>query len=236
MSGIKQKKALADLQLARGELLAIPKKDLTYAALLAWWSNWVGPISAAGGVAGSMGAATTPIKMELQGREKETDPDLFDAMRDDIVACLDDTAKKVDAKHVVRPILEELILKTKDTKLATLLREFNDTKDRQPNLAAIGFRTIIGLVLVEIAKVRAPNGKVAALKDVSVDKVINMTLDEKFLQPAEAELIKRFQDGAKVKLDIVAHKPTENGERTLIDKDDLSAAVDNLLNHLLKAF
>jgi hypothetical protein len=226
-----QDRAIEQLSEARTELIGIPKQDLSYAQLARWRDKWSGPILAAGQVAGSQAGAWNPVRQELDGRAHESNVDVLDAMRENVVASLDATMAAVDSRHIVRPVLEELILRVKDTKLATMLREFNASKDQQPNFAAIGFRTVIALVLIEIAKLKNPGGRLAASDDFRLDAIIKEALAESILDGGDVRLLERFRDGPKTLLDVVAHKP---GAKSLVGKDNLSASVDSLLNQLLK--
>jgi hypothetical protein len=228
-----QENAIKNLREARGDLLSTQKQNLTFQILREWVSKNRGTLLAAGQIAGSQAMAYNSINNLLLGYENTLDKDILDAVRDSIVESLDATTKKVDGKQIVRPVLDELILRVKDTKLAALLNEFNASKDGQPNLAAIGFRTILCLVIIEIAKIRQPNSKLAARIDFALDPIIQEALDSNLFDNGESRLVKRFRDGPKVTLDIVAHKP---GNKSLIVKDDLSSVVDSLLNHLLKVF
>ena len=109
----------------------------------------------------------------------------------------------------------------------------NAAKDHQPNLAAIGFRTILGMLIVEIAKKRKPGSKLAARDDFALEPIIKESLSDNLFDDGERRVVERFfGKGSKDMFDIVAHKP---GEQALVDKGDLSSAVDNLLNLLLKA-
>jgi hypothetical protein len=229
---ILQEAAVKNLRELRSELLATQKQNLTFAILVAWHSKSRDAILAAGQVLGSPASTWNPMSQRLHGYAKTTDPDILDAIRDGLVESIDSMITAVDSKQTVRPVLDELILKIKDTKLSTLLKEFNASKDLQPNLAAIGFRTILCLVIIEIAKLRNPSSKLASREDLALDPIIQQALDEKAFDDGESRLVERFRGGSKVKLDIVAHKP---GDKSLVDKDDLSSAVDTLLNHLLKA-
>jgi hypothetical protein len=58
-------------------------------------------------------------------------------------------------------MLDDLILKVKEEKLSTLLREFNAIKNQQPNSAAIVLRTIVCLIIQEKAKLAQPGGALA---------------------------------------------------------------------------
>jgi hypothetical protein len=130
----------------------------------------------------------------------------------------------------VRPILSDLVLKVKDTKLATLLGEFNVAKDGQPNLAAIGLRTILCLVIQERAKVVDANSALATRQDLMLHPMLDDAIKTKVFPGGETKLLEAYRrHGLKEGSDNVVHKP---GSNMLVTKDDLSAAVD-LLNKLL---
>jgi chemotaxis protein CheY-P-specific phosphatase CheC len=117
-----------------------------------------------------------------------------------------------------------------DTKLAVLLNEFNAIKDQAPNLAAIGFRTILSHLIQEQAKATKPKSEFAKKEDLFPSDAIKSATKEKFFQEAETKLIWNFEkNGQKAIFDNITHKP---GANTLIDKSDLSSAVD-MLNKLL---
>jgi hypothetical protein len=66
----------------------------------------------------------------------------------------------------------------KDTKLALLLNEFNAVKDSSPNLAAMGFRTILTLIIQERAKQVNPHVPLATRDNLAVDPCIDTALKE----------------------------------------------------------
>jgi hypothetical protein len=65
------------------------------------------------------------------------------------------------------PFPEATVLKTKDVKLSTLLREFNAIKNPYPNSAAIVLRTIICLIIQERAKLTKPDSELAKTQDLA---------------------------------------------------------------------
>jgi hypothetical protein len=83
----------------------------------------------------------------ISGHENNTNVDVLDDLRHRIVELIDGAITKIDSQEIVRPVLDDLILRVKDMKLSTMLKEFNATKDSQPNLAAVGFRTILCLII-----------------------------------------------------------------------------------------
>ena len=79
-------------------------------------------------------------------------PDVLDDARTKIVEHLNAAISELDATRPVRSILEDRILRVKDTKLSRLLNEFNAHREHAPNLCAISYRTILSLVIIERAK------------------------------------------------------------------------------------
>jgi hypothetical protein len=223
--------ALDGLREAREELLSIKKQDLTHAKLIEWRDKYQRVFQVAGRTFGGP-AIWNPMVFELAAHQGTVEPDILAEVRDRLIERVDAAMKQVDSTKTVRPVLDELILKVKDTKLATLLKEFNASKDNQPNLAAIGFRTILCLVIQEIAKIKDPEGRLATRQDLALEPMIEEALAANLFDQADARLVKRFRDGGqKDVFDIVVHKP---GEKALVNKDDLSSAVNVLLDTLLK--
>jgi hypothetical protein len=143
---------------------------------------------------------------------------------------LDDTIASLSGADV-RPILDDLILKIKDVKLSTLLREFNTIKNQQPNSAAIVLRTIICLIIQERAKLTQPEGALATRPDLELTPMLKSAVQEKIFDQGETKLLQAFQSqGLKETCDNVVHKP---GENALIKADDLSSLVQNTVNKLL---
>jgi hypothetical protein len=160
----------------------------------------------------------------------EDDPQIFDAVRAALVDQLDYEIKVIDATVIVRTVLEDYIIRVKDVKLATLLREFNETKDIQPNVAAIGFRTILGMVIGIRAALNDPNSALAKQQDLKFEPDIKAAIAGKIFDEGQIKRLQRFLTGGqKDKFDIVAHK---RGGNALVLKDNLSDAVE-LLNALL---
>jgi hypothetical protein len=160
------------------------------------------------------------------------DVDALDGARDDLVRMLDATIASLSGADV-RPILDDLIPKIKDIKLSTLLREFNATKNQQPNFAAIGLRTIICLIIQERAKLSQPGGALATRSDLMLTPMLQSAIDQNIFDQAETKLLQAFQrQGLKETFDNVVHKP---GDGALIKTDDLSSLVQNTVNKLLAA-
>jgi hypothetical protein len=225
--------AITGLRQAREELTAEKKGNLSYQFLAQWLKKYDAKIRVAGQRTGNPVRFLIGLQRELSGHHQTSDPEILDAVRDRIVEHIDAALLSLDRSQIVRPVLDELILKVKDTKLSTLLKEFNATKDHAPNIAAIGFRTILCLVIQEIAKARKPDSNLATTQDLAPTTIINEALNEKLLDQREDRLLRQFRDGLwKDLFDLVAHKP---GDAALVNKDNLSNAADALLNQLLKA-
>ena len=214
------------LQGFRAGILEIKKDDLTSQVLSAYWNANVSAIA-------PMGASLiNPLGQFISSIGAIQDIDALDAARDDIVRMVDVSISGLSGAPV-RPILEELIVKVKDAKLSTLLKEFNAIKDHQPNLAAIGLRTIICLIILEKAKLTRPAEALAKTTDLMLKPMLESAIKIKIFDEGETKLLKAFeQQGLKETFDNVVHKP---GDNALIKSDDLSALVQNTLNKLLAA-
>jgi hypothetical protein len=117
----------------------------------------------------------------------------------------------VDSKQIVQTILEEYLPRVTNTKLATLLDEFNAIKERAPNLAAIGYRTILSHLIQEQAKAAKPDSELAKKEDLFPSDAIRAAIKEKFFQEAETKLIWNFEkNGQKAVFDNITHKPGAN--------------------------
>jgi hypothetical protein len=219
--------AVQGLRDARAELIQIPKSELSRSKLTEWSRNWSAKFLMAEGSGG--GLIRGNIRQYMQGHN-HSDIDVFDEVRSRIVDLLDRNIRGIDEQETVVPILDELILRVADTKLSTLLREFNAIKDSQPNVAAIAFRTIACLVIQERAKRVAPQSQLAQKDDLALEPSLSAAIDKCLFPSGEERLLKRFRDGGqKDMFDIVAHKP---GSNALVEKAYLSDAVE-LLNKLL---
>src|SRR6266487_7020612 len=113
------------------------------------------------------------IPRQVDGFEKETDPEIFNELRPALVELIDRGLSILDQEYEVKSLLEDYIKRVKDTKLTELLKEFNASKDTSPNLAAIGFRTILSLVIQEKAKREKPQSDTATKTDLALDKMIS---------------------------------------------------------------
>jgi hypothetical protein len=117
---------LTKLHEFRTGLLNLKKSDLTPKAIFDYWESNRDKLRPSG-VVDNLGRF-------IQSIQDIDDKDALDGARDNLVAMIDATITAVGGA-AVRPILDDLILKIKDTKLSTLLREFNSAKDGQPNIA-----------------------------------------------------------------------------------------------------
>jgi len=215
------------LQKAREALLVIPKDRLIGQVMLAWYEEWRLILTRADSVSGLI----LPVEISdyMAGFWGAEDNDVCLILRTRIIELIDQSIQAVDEKQQVKPILEDLITKVSDTKLSTLLREFNSIRTTQPNLASSGFRTILPLIIRERAKKVDPNHSLATKDDIGFEPDINAGIKHASLfNAAEKKLLSRYiKGGDKDSFDNVVHKPNY-----LIDKDELEDAV-NLLNHLL---
>lgn len=219
--------AVAGLRKAREDLLTEPKETLTHQIVLNWYRKWVQQIQQAEGAGANI--MRQNIAMYLQGHEASTYDVIYDVCLR-IVGLLDRNIMNLDNSQTVIPVLDGLILKVADTKLSTLLKEFNSGKDAQPNSAAVVFRTILMLIIQERAKRTKPHANIATDQDLDLNKCLNAALNEKLFDSAEQKLLAQFKSGGQKGIfDNIAHKP---GSNSLIEKDYLSDAVD-LLNKLL---
>ena len=222
-----KKHAIDGLREAREELLSSIPTGLTYAKIFSWYEKWLGRIQQAEGAGANI--IRQNITMYIQGHN--TSPhDVLHEICLRIVGLLDRNIQAIDQTETVFPVLDGLILKISDTKLSTLLKEFNAGKDAQPNSAAITFRTILMLIIQERAKRKNPSSQLANAQDLALDATINIALNDNLFDSTESRLLRQFKAGGqKDMFDIIAHKP---GANALIDKPYLSDAVD-LLNKLL---
>jgi hypothetical protein len=110
------------------------------------------------------------------------------------------------------------------------LKEFNSIKDSQPNLAAIGLRTILCLVIQQRAKALDVTSPLSTREDLSLQPMLDEAIKLGIFPEGQTKLLQAYRrQGLKEHSDNVVHKP---GSDMLVTKDDLSAAVD-LLNKLL---
>ena len=170
---ILQQHTIRRLREFRAGLLAIKDHDLSYKTMEVFLVENRDAVDA-------IFSYNTIIRM-LALHQKTTDLSILEAVRQEVVAILDQQITQTDASEIVRPILDDLILKITDVKLATLLNEFNAAKETQPNLAAIGLRTILCLVIQERAKIFNAKCPLATREDLALQS----KLDEVMGQPIQ---------------------------------------------------
>lgn len=112
-----------------------------------------------------------------------------------------------------------------------MLKEFDMSKDSSPNLVAIGFRTILALVIQEKAKRLNPQSNTATRSDIALEKMIDSARNDNILSSDELRLLDSFRATHKDAYDFVAHRP---GANRMIDKSEVTTMVE-LLNKLLPA-
>jgi len=215
------------LRECREDILNISKDKLTGAVISNWFQKWHSTFNRADTISGQL--LPINIKMRMDGFWDEVDPDVCLELRVRVVELIDDSIMSVDSKQIIKPILEDLISKVADTKLSTLLKEFNVSRIDQPNIAASGFRTILPLIIRERAKKVDPGHNLATKDDIGFECDINVAVVHPSLfRDAEKKLLRRYLIGGdKDSFDNVVHKPDY-----LINKEELDDAVD-LLNRLL---
>jgi hypothetical protein len=218
---------IAKLQIARTQLLAIPKTNLTHDAITKWYcerecNNALTSAETAGNLLRS-------ILHIVQGLD-DAPPDVLEEVRNRVIERMDVSIARLDAKRPVRPVLADRIIRIKDVKLTALLTELNNNREQAPNLSAISFRTILSLVISERAKLAAPGSRLATKQDLEWEADIKTAIAAKIFDDANTRRLESYlRRLTKDTMDIVAHK---TGSNALVDKHDLSAAVD-LLNNLL---
>jgi hypothetical protein len=203
-------------------LLDLKKADLTPKLISSYWESNRDKLTPSG--------ITDTLGRYIQRLGGIDDVDALDGGRDELIRMIDETI--VTLSHTdVRPILDDLILKVKDEKLSTLLREFNAIKNHQPNSAAIVLRTIMCLIIQEKAKLFQPGGALANRQDLMLTPMLRSAIDDNVFDQGETKLLRSFQQqGLKETFDNVVHKP---GAGALIKAHDLSSLVQNTVNKLL---
>jgi hypothetical protein len=126
---------LAKLRESRQALLGIPKDQLTGNAIMSWRQSWDATLARADTLHPSVFLNYQIRSGIMSGFNYENDHDICLELRDRIVAELDWAVAQIDEQQIVRPVLDTFITKVADTKLATLLLEFNDIRTTQPNVA-----------------------------------------------------------------------------------------------------
>jgi len=150
------------------------------------------------------------IRNKLDGLEQETDAEIYNELRPVFVGFIDAALKRLDQKYQVKSLLEEYTTRVTDTKLAVLLNEFNVVKDVAPNHAAIGFRTILSLVIQEKAKRVNSTSRTATRTDLAPQPMIDGARNENIFTQDEQRLVDSFASTHRNIYDIVAHRPGAN--------------------------
>jgi hypothetical protein len=208
----------------RGGLLDLKKADLTPMLISSYWEANRDKLTPSG--------ITDSLGRYVQRISGIDDVDALDGARDELIGMVDETIASLSRANV-RPILDDLILKVKDEKLLTLLREFNAIKNQQPNSAATILRTIMCLIIQEKAKLSQPGGALATRPDLMLTPMLQSAIEDNIFDQGETKLLRAFkQQGLKETFDNVVHKP---GAGALIKADDLSSLVQNTVNKLLAA-
>ena len=161
-----KERSIEELREAREALLTTSKNTLTFGDIHSWFQTWEKRLSRSETLSGHL--IRFQIGQVIQGYETETDTEIRNELRARIVERLDNVLTILDSSLIVRPILEEYIFRVKDTKLAALLKEFNAIKDTNPNFAAIGFRTILTLIIREKAKLVNSASPLATKTDLAM--------------------------------------------------------------------
>jgi hypothetical protein len=200
-----------------------------YAQVSEWVNKWDATFRKCNTLGHGMVNIRSAVITELDGYEQERDAEIFNELRPVFVGFIDLGLSILDQQYEVKPMLEAYIKRIKDTKLAELLKEFNAAKDTSPNLVAIGFRTILSLIIQEKAKRVNSQSKTATRADLAPQSMIDSARNEKILSTDEQRLVDSFVSTHKDVYDMVAHRP---GAHKTVDKGEVSTMVD-LLNKLL---
>jgi hypothetical protein len=192
-----------------------------------WLDKWDATFKKSNTLGGGMVNIRSSVLTQLAGYEKEKDPEIFNELRPIFVNFIDLGLHILDQEYEVRPVLDEYIKRVKDTKLAELLKEFNGIKNTAPNFAAMGFRTILSLIIQEKAKRVSPTSKTATRTDLAPQPMIDSARNDQILSPDEQRLVNSFVSTHKDIYDFVTHKPS-----MLADKSEVDTMVD-LLNKFL---
>jgi hypothetical protein len=221
------RRAVEGLRSCRESLLSIPKNELVGKEISEWVSRSNVLFEKSDTVTHK--CLWLRVNKAIEGFENEEDIEACIDIRDNIVEFIDEHLLILDSTQNVRPVLDELILKIPNNKLSTLLKEFNSIKNEQPNLAAMGFRTILSLIIIERAKIIDPSSDLATRADIKPEREIGDAIKTKtlFTDYENRKLGRYLNGGDKDSFDFVVHKPDY-----LIEKDELEDAVD-LLNRLL---
>jgi len=217
--------------LDRDSLIPVGDTNISnpYGLVLDWFNKWRSTFNRFDGLISGAVSIKTLIEIDIYGYDQVTDVEIFNELRPGLVSHIDYGLHMLDQEYQVKPLLEEYTKRVKDTKLSVLLNEFNAAKDTTPNLAAIGFRTILSLVIQEKAKREKPQSDTATKTDLALDKMISSAKTDGILSGDVERLLNSFKATHKDIYDFVAHRP---GADKLVDKSEVDTMVD-LLNKLL---
>jgi len=237
---LRRRKLAQELREAREDLLNInfatddinyrvSNASRLYTLVYAWLTRWDATFSKSSMLGHGMVNIRSSVMRELDGYELEEDIEIFHELRPVFVGFIDLGLSIIDQEYEVKPVLEDYIKRVKDTKLAELLKEFNVSKDTSPNLVAIGFRTILALIIQERAKRLDPKSNTATRTDIALDKMIDSARNDNVLSSDDQRLLDSFRSTHKDIYDFVAHRPSAN---KMVDKSEVATMVD-LLNKFL---
>src|SRR6266699_4480023 len=188
---LRRLKLLQELREAREELLNINfenSPDTPYFLVNKWVSKWETTFRRCDTLDHRMVNIGRSVMRAMDGYEQERDAEIFNEMRPIFVDYIDQGLSILDQEYEVKPVLEEYIKRVKDTKLAEMLKEFNISKDTSPNLVAIGFRTILALIIQEKAKRLNPQSNTATRTDIALEKMIDSARNDNVLSGDELRL------------------------------------------------
>jgi hypothetical protein len=200
-----------------------------YALVEEWLQRWDATFRKSNTLGHGMVNIRSAVATMIDGSQQESDPEVFNELRPVFVGYIHMGLSILDQEYELETVLEAYIKRVKDTKLAMLLNEFNAVKDIAPNIEAIGFRTILGLILQEKAKRVNPTSNTAIANDLAPGPMIDRARNDHILSIDEQSLVDSFQATHKDIYNTVAHRP---GAKNLVDKSEVNTMID-LLNKLL---
>src|SRR5215472_6778790 len=170
-----RRRALATLNDSRTVLLSIPKDQLTGGSIHQWFAQRKDALAQADMVAQSSLVGTIAYQI-MDSLWNEKGHDVCLDLRDTIVWHFEHPIQRLSQSQTVKPVLDDYISKVANAKLATLLKEFTAARNNQPNLACIGFRTILPLIIRERAKLVDPAHRLAIKDDLGFEPDIRSAL------------------------------------------------------------
>jgi hypothetical protein len=182
---ILQRYKVKRLRDCRTSLLEIATPDLCYGAMEKWFVQNRGAVDAV--------HAYNTIIHRLIPYQTTTDADVLEAVRQEVVSILDNQISLADVEESVRPVFDELILKIRDTKLSALLSEFNAAKEAQPNLASMGLRTILCLIIQERAKILNASSSLAVRQDLALQPMLDEAIATGLFPEGHTKLLQAYR-------------------------------------------